>query len=128
HGWTSSVSGAWADTPSEPAESNFKPTIPAPAYSCAQRGGLVWAYMGPPASGGPPPLPDLEALNLRDGQPEVGAIQRECNWLQALEGDIDTSHFSFLHFGAHGPETAQPGTFQYYTLKDRAPRYSVLDT
>ena len=25
--------------------------------------------------------------------------QRECNWLQALEGDIDTSHFSFLHTG-----------------------------
>ena len=26
--------------------------------------------------------------------------QRECNWLQALEGDIDTSHFSLLHVGS----------------------------
>ena len=58
----------------------------------------------------------------------VGAIQRECNYLQGLEGDIDTSHFGFLHFGAAEPESAQPGTFQYYALKDRAPRYQVVDT
>jgi len=64
----------------------------------------------------PPPLPDVEANNLPDGEYSVGAIQRECNYLQGLEGDIDTSHFSFLHFGAAQPESAQPGTFQYYML------------
>ena len=36
---------------------------------------------------------------LPDGQYSLGIFQRECNWLQALEGDIDTVHFGFLHPG-----------------------------
>src|SRR5947208_2301147 len=82
--------------------------------------------MGPRAE--LPPLPDLEPNSLDDSVELLDAIQRECNWLQALEGDIDTSHFSFLHFGAQTVDQTRPGTFQYYALNDRAPRYSVLDT
>ena len=36
--------------------------------------------------------------------------QRDCNWLQALEGDIDTSHFSFLHPGAVQADDSDPDT------------------
>jgi hypothetical protein len=53
---------------------------------------------------------------------------RECNYFQALEGDIDTSHASFLHWGAVRAEDARPGTFMYYRTQDRAPRYAVVDT
>jgi len=126
HGWKFDAQGNCVDMPNEPAESDFKHKVKANAYPCVERNGLIWTYMGPRAT--PPPLPDLEANNLPEGEYTVGAIQRECNYLQALEGDIDTSHFSFLHFGALGPESAEPGTFQYYTLKDRAPRYQVVDT
>jgi phenylpropionate dioxygenase-like ring-hydroxylating dioxygenase large terminal subunit len=31
---------------------------------------------------------------------EIWCLQRDCNWLQALEGDIDTSHVGFLHVGS----------------------------
>ena len=72
-------------------------------------------------------LPDIEANNLPEGTSTVSAIQRECNWLQALEGDIATSHFGFLHFGATDAESVEPDTFQYYTLKNRSPRYAVVD-
>ena len=65
---------------------------------------------------------------LPDDEWQVTAIQRECNWFQGLEGDIDTSHFSFLHAGSMDVTTQQPGTFSYYMLADRAPRYSVVDT
>ena len=65
---------------------------------------------------------------LPEGEWNITAIQRECNWFQALEGDIDTSHFSFLHAGSLDVSTQQPGTFSYYMLKERAPRYSVVDT
>src|SRR5690349_3723575 len=126
HGWKFDASGQCIDMPNEPAESDFKNKVKAVAYPCVERNGLVWTYMGPRQT--PPPLPDLEANNLPDGEYSVSAIQRECNYLQGLEGDIDTSHFSFLHFGAAGPETAEPGTFHYYALTDRAPRYQVLDT
>jgi phenylpropionate dioxygenase-like ring-hydroxylating dioxygenase large terminal subunit len=126
HGWKFSTDGTCVDMPNEPTESDFKQKVRAVAYPCMERNGLVWTYMGPRTD--PPPLPDIEANNLSEGEYSVSAIQRECNYLQALEGDIDTSHFSFLHFGAAAAESAQPGTFQYYALKDRAPRYQVLDT
>ena len=37
---------------------------------------------------------------LPDQETVVTAIQRDCNWLQGLEGDIDTSHLGFLHLGS----------------------------
>jgi phthalate 4,5-dioxygenase oxygenase subunit len=125
HGWKFDAAGNCIDMPNEPPESDFKTKVKAVAYPTQERGGVVWAYMGPNQT--PPPLPDLEANNVPDGQGRVIAVQRNCNWLQALEGDIDTSHLGFLHFGHANPDTAPPGTLHYYALKDRAPRYAVLD-
>jgi phenylpropionate dioxygenase-like ring-hydroxylating dioxygenase large terminal subunit len=126
HGWKFAVDGTCVDMPNEPAESDFKHKVKAVAYPTRERGGIVWAYIGPRAT--PPPLPDLEPNMLPNAELHVGAIQRTCNWLQALEGDIDTSHLGFLHLGARDPDTMEPGTFNYYTVKDRRPRYAVVDT
>jgi len=126
HGWQFDVEGRCIDMPSEPPESTFKNRVRAKAYPCQERGGIVWAYMGPRET--PPPLPDLEANQLPEGQWMASAYQRECNWLQGLEGDIDTAHIGFLHFGSLRAEDQIEGTFRYYALKDRAPRYAVLDT
>jgi phenylpropionate dioxygenase-like ring-hydroxylating dioxygenase large terminal subunit len=101
-------------------------TLEGDAYATRERNGIVWAYMGPRSD--PPPLPNLEGNMLEEGTWNVTAIQRECNWLQALEGDIDTSHFSFLHAGSLDKSSQKEGTFSYYMLADRAPRYSVVDT
>ena len=126
HGWKFDVDGNCLDMPNEPAESDFKTRVHATAYPTQERGGIVWAYLGPRRE--PPPLPDLEANMLPDGVGEVDAVQRPCNWLQSLEGDIDTAHLGFLHMGLLDASTMTPGTFGYYTLKDRAPRYAVVDT
>jgi phthalate 4,5-dioxygenase oxygenase subunit len=126
HGWKFDAEGNCIDMPNEPAESDFKQKVKAVAYPTHERNGIVWAYMGPRET--PPPLPSLEGNMLPDDEWQVTAIQRECNWFQALEGDIDTSHFSFLHAGSMDLSTQQQGTFSYYMLADRAPRYSVIDT
>jgi len=126
HGWKFDVDGRCVDMPSEPPDSNFKTKVRAMAYPCAERGGVIWAYLGPRET--PPPLPDLEANQLPDGQWNASAYARDCNWLQGLEGDIDTAHIGFLHFGSQSADDAPPGTYKYYTLKDRAPKYAVLDT
>jgi phthalate 4,5-dioxygenase len=126
HGWKFDVTGRCLDMPSEPPDSNFKDKVRAAAYPCQERGGVVWAYMGPREN--PPPLPDLEATQLPAEQTSAIAIARDCNWLQGLEGDIDTGHIGFLHFGSEDAEDQVPGTFRYYTLADRAPKYAVLDT
>ena len=124
HGWKFDVTGACVDMPSEPPESNFKPKIRAVAYPCVERGGIIWAYMGPREA--PPLLPDLEA-NM-DPECRVITMIRDCNYMQALEGDIDTVHFAFLHMGHLTLEDTYEGNFLHYQVKERAPRYAVTDT
>lgn len=126
HGWKFDAAGQCVDMPNEPAESDFKSKVQATAYPTHERNGVIWAYLGPRAT--PPPMPLLEGNMLPDGEWSAVAVQRECNYLQALEGDIDTSHFSFLHAGSLKAESQPAGTFSYYMLSDRAPRYSLLDT
>jgi phenylpropionate dioxygenase-like ring-hydroxylating dioxygenase large terminal subunit len=126
HGWKYDCAGACVDMPNEPPESTFKTRIRARAYPCRERNDIIWAYMGPRAA--PPPLPDLEPNLLPPGEYAVQKVLRECNWFQALEGDIDTSHLGFLHLGAVRPEDTAPGTFDRYLVADRAPRYEVVDT
>ena len=54
HGWKFDVTGRCVDMPIEPAGSTFKDKVRARAYPCAERGGLIWAYLGPRST--PPPL------------------------------------------------------------------------
>jgi hypothetical protein len=52
---------------------------------------------------------------------------RSCNWLQALEGEIDTAHFGFLHGGHVDPKDVPETDPFYYTITNRAPQYHVAD-
>src|SRR2546430_952310 len=114
HGWKFDAAGNCLDMPNEPAESDFKSKVRAQAYATVERGGVLWAYLGDRAT--PPPMPSLEGNMLPDGKWSATAVQRECNYLQALEGDIDTSHFSFLHAGSLKAASQPEGTFSYYML------------
>ncbi len=124
HGWKFDVCGTCVDMPSEPAESRFKDKVRAKAYPCVERRGVIWAYLGSRAT--PPPMPALEPFEAE--HPSIQVYQRECNWVQALEGDIDTCHTAFLHLGHVTADEAPAGTWARYALADRAPRYEVADT
>jgi phenylpropionate dioxygenase-like ring-hydroxylating dioxygenase large terminal subunit len=65
------------------------------AYPCIERAGVVWAYMGPKDK--QPAPPDLEWCNLPADQVFVSKRLQESNYLQAMEGGIDTSHVSYVH-------------------------------
>ena len=47
HGWKFNTSGACVDMPNEPPESNFKHKVKITAYPLVEKGGVIWAYMGP---------------------------------------------------------------------------------
>lgn len=64
-------------------------------YPCVERGGVVWAYMGPPEL--QPAPPELEWCLLPESHVFVSRRLQECSYLQAMEGGIDTSHVSFVH-------------------------------
>jgi phenylpropionate dioxygenase-like ring-hydroxylating dioxygenase large terminal subunit len=123
HGWKFDTRGNCVDMPNEPAESDFKLKVRATAYPTRERGGVVWAYMGPRQS--PPELPDFEANVLEPST--ARAAMRDSNWLQALEGDIDTCHTAILHSGSLTPEEVPSGTFAHYMVTHRSPRYAVVD-
>jgi phthalate 4,5-dioxygenase len=124
HGWKFDVAGKCLDMPLEPPGSDYKEKVRAVAYPTRELGGIVWAYMGGRVV--PPPLPELEAIHLPgvQGQPAM----RECNWIQAMEADLDTGHVGFLHWGSARLQDARPGSFAWYALKEPSPRYRVTDT
>jgi phthalate 4,5-dioxygenase len=126
HGWKFDADGTCIDMPNEPAESDFKAKVKATAYPTRERGGIVWAYLGPRTE--PPPLPDLEG-NMQPGAENfVRATQLQSNWLQILEGDIDTTHVGFLHYGGLKAEDQIPGSFSEYQLRDKTAHFEVIDT
>ncbi len=95
HGWKFDTTGACVDMPSEPAESNFKNKVRIAAYPTHESGGIVWTYMGPAAT--MPAFRDLGTESLPREEWFASKVQSPCNWVQGLEGNIDTAHISFLH-------------------------------
>jgi phenylpropionate dioxygenase-like ring-hydroxylating dioxygenase large terminal subunit len=95
HGWKFDVEGHCVDMMNEPAELHFKDKIRATAYPTVEVGGIIWAYMGPPAL--QPPPPNFAWTQVPETHRHVTKVIQECNWLQALEGGIDTSHAQILH-------------------------------
>jgi phthalate 4,5-dioxygenase len=112
--------------PSEPPESTFRERIRLGAYPCVERGGVIWAYLGPAERR--PPLPALEWALLPEDQRYASRRLQECNWLQAMEGGIDSSHISFLHrsFDSDDGRLAN-SRGQEYLRRDRHPRFEVVD-
>ena len=126
HGWKYDAEGNCVDMPNAPPHQDFKDKVRAKAYKVRERNGLVWVYMG--ARREAPPLPAIEASLMTAADLQINFVQRECNWLQALEGDIDTSHFGFLHTGSVQPEDVPADSLMRWTVVNRAPEYHITDT
>jgi phthalate 4,5-dioxygenase len=127
HGWKFDVNGNCVDMPSVPPSQDFKDKVKARAYRAADRNGILWVYMGP-RQDAPPPLPMVEATLLDETDVDIFFTQRDCNWMQALEGDIDTSHFGFLHVGHLDADDVPEGHPLEHTAGERAPQYHVRDS
>ena len=133
HGWKFAQDGQCLDMPNEPQESEFKDKVKHIAYPCAERGGVVWTYMGPASD--TPELPDLEWALVPHGQRFVSKFYQECNYIQGLEGGIDPSHISFLHASLNPNDEAQMESlekaeagFGFAANLERAPHIEVSDT
>jgi phthalate 4,5-dioxygenase len=133
HGWKFGFDGRCLDMPSEPPESNFAAKVAHVGYPCIERGGVIWAYMGPPSPSEPPAL---EWTLVPRDHVFISSRVQECNWFQALEGGVDSSHISFLHAPVEHTDTAITrdmdrvsfGVGAAVETGDRAPRFEVVDT
>ncbi|MGE3245206.1 MAG: Rieske 2Fe-2S domain-containing protein [Beijerinckiaceae bacterium] len=95
HGWKFDVTGQCTEVPSEPEASGYAKKIKLKAYPLVEAGGVLWTYMGPPEA--QPPLPGFEWTRLPAEHRFFSKRLQECNWLQAMEGGIDSAHVSWLH-------------------------------
>ena len=111
--------------PSEPAESGYCQKIKLKSYPLYEQGGVVWVYMGPPEH--QPPYPEFEFSTVPMEQTYTSKRVQECNWLQAMEGGIDSSHVSFLHSGALNTDPLFKGSKgNQYNLGDKKPVFEVV--
>jgi phthalate 4,5-dioxygenase oxygenase subunit len=95
HGWKFDRDGNCVDMPSEPAGTPLQAKVKLLAYPTHEAGGIVWTYMGPKDQ--MPAPPDYEWLRTPPTHRHVSKTYEDCNYLQGLEGGLDTAHVSFLH-------------------------------
>ncbi len=102
HGWKYDVTGQCVDMPNELPQFDFKEKVRIKAYPTQEMGSVIWAYLGPEDK--QPPPPSFEWTRQPETHLHVSKGIQECNWLQALEGGLDSIHTSFLHrrFGGSG--------------------------
>jgi phthalate 4,5-dioxygenase len=127
HGWKYDVTGQCVDVPSEPEESGFAKKIKLTSYPLIERGGVLWAYMGPADK--QPPLPEWEFATVPRKHSFVSKRLQESNWLQAMEGGIDSSHVSFLHRSDLNSDPLFKGAKgNQYNLADSQPYFEVVES
>jgi phthalate 4,5-dioxygenase oxygenase subunit len=126
HGWKFDVDGNCLEMPNEPASSDYCNKVKAVAYPSRERGGLLWVWMGKGAEA--PEFPDFEWLDLPADHLYASRWEQECNSIQAMEGELDAAHVSFLHRRIDRLDEKKNSLSGSYFQVDRAPRWHVKDT
>jgi phthalate 4,5-dioxygenase oxygenase subunit len=125
HGWKFDVDGNCLDMANVPPHQDFKHKVHAKAYKTAERNGMIWVFMGDQAN--VPDLPPIEPMLVPEGQNDIVFFQRDCNWLQAVEGELDTSHLGILHLGSVDKNAFDEDAINKYAVTNRAPEYVVKE-
>ncbi|WP_157220098.1 Rieske 2Fe-2S domain-containing protein [Flavisphingomonas formosensis] len=124
HGWKYDVNGNCVEVPSE--REDFCKRVQVKSYPVEERAGVIWTYMGPPELR--PELPSFEWMELPASHVYLSKRWQESNYLQALEGGIDSSHVSFLHSGDLGRDPLHKGTAgSKYALSTKT-EFDVMDS
>ncbi|HMN82795.1 MAG TPA: Rieske 2Fe-2S domain-containing protein [Burkholderiaceae bacterium] len=128
HGWKFAADGRCIDLPNAENvrdDPRLLARMAIVAYPVQEAGGIVWIYMGPRDH--VPDMPALEWLHLPAGHCHASRWLQRSNWLQGAEGEIDTSHISFLHQD-HDPSRSQIGATGANLAVDGAPDITVRET
>ena len=136
HGWQFDVEGHCIDVPtaSEKVAQGLKPKAQLQSLKIKESLGLVWVHFGQPAGD----VPTFDFASLPEEHYFVSKKFQQCNWAQAVEGGVDTAHFSYLHANIDNGERVglrpsegvnePPENGRYrWMIEDSSPRFTVLD-
>jgi 5,5'-dehydrodivanillate O-demethylase oxygenase subunit len=97
HGWKFDETGRCLEQPFEEVthpEARFKDRCSIRAYQVQELGGLIFVYMGPDPA---PLLPNWGPLVWENTVRDIAISYLPCNWLQAQENSVDSTHTEHLH-------------------------------
>jgi phthalate 4,5-dioxygenase len=96
HGWKIDVAGCVVDAPTQLVRAEqFAARVPVVHFPVHEAGGLAWVWMG----GGKqaPAFPELPFAGEHEGHSYWCVSRIPCNWLQGVEGTLDSAHVGMLH-------------------------------
>ncbi len=136
HGWHFDVQGQCLDIPTASAKvaESLKPKAALHSLAVREACDMIWVHFGTPQG-------DTPQLDFTDLPPEhyfVSKKFQQCNWAQAVEGGIDTAHFSYLHANIDNGERAglmpsqgvnePPENGRYrWMIEDATPQFTILE-
>ena len=94
HGWKLDVAGCVVEAPTQQVRpERFAASVPVVHFPVHESGGLAWVWLGGVHA---PPFPELPFA--ADDLHSFWCVSRvPCNWLQGVEGTIDSAHVGVLH-------------------------------
>ena len=126
HGWKFGVDGECLDMPTEPAGSPMRCKVHARAYPAREAGGVLWVFLGEAYDA--PPLPGFEWLGLPASHVYVSRWEQDCNYAQAMEGELDSAHVGFLHRLVDRTDDDKQALTGRYFQDDTAPLWKIVPT
>lgn len=128
HGWLFAADGTVLETPNV-VDPRFRSRFKAKAFPVREKGGVIWTYLGDPTK--MPEFYDFPFLDAPASEvlPTVQIIG--CNYVQVLEGLLDSSHLSLLHISQFKAPDKPDIKFVQNTVDmqhDPAPRVEVEET
>lgn len=131
HGWKFDADGVVLDMPNCD-DARFKSRYRQPAFPVREKAGLVWTYLGPAEL--QPPFPRYPFFEVPESHVFVDAPMANANFVQMIEGLVDSSHLGVLHSdslmrGDRRLETPVGGSHERSLfLENRVPKIEAEDT
>jgi phthalate 4,5-dioxygenase len=95
HGWKISAAGCVVECPTQTVRAEqFARSVPVEHFPVHETGGIAWVWLG---GGERPPFPDLPFSDEHGLEMVMTISLVPANWLQGLEGGIDSVHGTILH-------------------------------
>jgi phthalate 4,5-dioxygenase len=97
HAWKFDITGQAVECPTESGEraAAFCARVKLSGYPVREAGGLAWVWLGHTAEA--PAFPELPFAGALEKNTFLTVSKAQCNWLQGVEGTLDSAHIGTLH-------------------------------